>query len=128
MDSINASDYTSSNQAEIFPSDINERIDELSLVIRDTKADGDEPFDEDVAELNALENFRHEVARLTDNHFDEATIVPEDKFAEHARDWAHGISDIDFLDSYVDWDKFARDLRSDRYQVLYLGDDLVYVR
>jgi hypothetical protein len=128
MNSISAGDYVSHDQHEIFAGDINDRIEQLRKTTREARQDGDEPFDEDVAELDALVEFRDQVQVETGNHFDEATIVPADQFEEHARDFAHGIADIEFLDTYVDWPKFGDDLKSDRYIELELGDSTVYVR
>jgi hypothetical protein len=128
MNGISADDYVSMSTHEISPTDINDRIEDLKKTVREAQHDGGEPFDEDVAELDALVAFRDEVERITGNHFDEAAIVPASTFEEHARDWAHGITDVDFLDTYVDWAKFADDLKGDRYAEVNFGDDIVYVR
>ena len=125
---ISPDDYVSHDQHEIFAADLNARIDELKKTIREAQQEGDEPFDEDVEEADALIDFRDRVQAETGNHFDEATIVPEAQFEEHARDWAHGIGDFEFLDTYVDWEKFADDLKGERYTELDFGDEIVYVR
>jgi hypothetical protein len=126
---ISASDYVSMSQHEIFPTDINDRITWLRSVEKDNGAAEElEMCDEEREELAALVDFRDRVQAETGNHFDEATIVPEDQFTEHARDWANSIADLDFLDSYVDWDEFAADLKGDRYTEMELGDSTVYVR
>lgn len=127
MGDITVGDYVSQSQHEISASDINDRIETLKGVIREAQQEGDDPFAEDEAELAALIEFRNEVQRTTGNHFDEATIVPEDEFRDWARDWAHGIGDFEFLDKCVRWEEFAEDLKGD-YTALDFGDDLVYVR
>lgn len=128
MAAISTGDYVSQSAAEIFSSDINDRIETLKGQIRESLQEGDEPFDEDVAEYDELREFRDRVQAETGNHFDQATIVPDDRFEDHARDWAHGISDFEFLEKYVDWAEFAKDLRTDRYIQMSFGDDLVWVR
>ena len=129
MAAISASDYTSHDQHEIFAQDINNRIEELKRGIREAQQESQEPDADDVEECDALIAFRHRVEAETGNHFDEATIVPEDEFQNHARDWAHGISDFEFMDKYVKWEEFAEDLKTGgQYNALDFGDDLVYVR
>lgn len=127
MGDITVGDYVSQSQHEISASDINDRIEALKATIRECQQDNQEPDEDDERELAALIEFRDEVQRTTGNHFDEATIVPEDEFRDWARDWAHGIGDFEFLDKYVRWKEFAEDLRGD-YTALDFGDDLVYVR
>ena len=104
---INAEMFTRAGQSEIRTADITNRIDGL----RDD-----------------LTTFYDQVERVTGNHFDEATIVPEDSFVQHAQDWARSLADFDFLDSYVNWHRFAYDLRSERYTEVEFGDDTVYVK
>ncbi len=128
MGAITVDDFVSRGQNEIFVSDINDRIETLKRQVREAQQDGGEPFVEDEDELAALVEFRDRVQAETGNHFDEATIVPEDLFEDHAKDWAHGIGDFEFLDPYVNWEKFADDLKGERYIELDFGDDLVYVR
>lgn len=128
MGAISTDYYISGNQSEIFACDINNRIEELKRQIREVQQDGDDPFVEDEEELAALIEFRDRVQVATGNHFDEATVVPDDLFEEHARDWAEGLGDFEFLAPYVNWEKFADDLKAERYTQLDFGDDLVHVR
>jgi hypothetical protein len=129
MSAISVDDYLDPNRNEIFAQDINNRIEHLKGQIREDQQEGRIPDEDAVAECDALIAFRDAVEVATGNHFDQATIVPEDEFENHARDWAHGIGDVEFLDPYVDWERFAADLRAERcYVAMDLGDDLVHVR
>jgi hypothetical protein len=128
MAAISVGDYIGGNHREITPSEITARIDELQKAPLGLADEAYELSDDEEDELAALIDFRDDVERHTGNHFDEATIVPEGEFQDHARDWAHGIGDIDWLDSYVNWAEFASDLKGDRYVELDFGDDTVLVR
>jgi hypothetical protein len=124
---IRTDDYASRNQNEIFASSIVNRVEELHTEVHENNMAGE--YDEDAtAEWEALLVFRGQVERVTGKHFEEATIVPEEMFTEHARQWANELADIEFLDTYVNWEKFAADLRADRYTTLAFGVDIVYVR
>ncbi len=130
MNNIDLSNYLQPRQYEIYHGDITARIDELKTYRDGVDFDhGMEFADDDLAELTALIDFRDEVAGRTGNHFDEATIVPENLFAEHAREWAAEIAggDADFLYPYVNWERFADGLKGD-YMPVALGDNIVYVR
>lgn len=128
MAAISVGDYVGGNHREITPNEISSRIEELQKAPLGLPDEAYELSDDEEDELAALIDFRDEVERVTGKHFDESTIVPEGEFQDHARDWAHGIGDFEFLDTYVDWEKFATDLRGEQYAELDFGDDLVYVR
>jgi hypothetical protein len=125
---ISIDDYRRAGQREIVPADISDRIETLRkapLGLPDEAYDLDE---NEEAELSALVAFRDRVEQVTGNHFDEATIVPADEFEAHARDWAHGIGDFEFLDRYVNWAEFAEDLAAERHAEVDFGAEIVYVR
>lgn len=127
MSVVAADDYASQTQHVIFPDDIDNRINELKKTIRESQQEGDDPFDDDVEECDALRRFRAEVERVTGFDFDAATLVPGSMFGEHAQDYAESVADIDFLSPFVDWERFADSLKSD-YTALDFGDDTVYVK
>lgn len=126
---ISVDQFLSTHDTEIFASEISDRIKQLEEEISEAQQSGDDrdTIEELSWEYDELVAFRDEVERRTGNHFDEATIVPEDLFAEHARGRAEEIADIDFLSEFVDWDRFANHLKGD-YQQVNFGDDAVYIK
>jgi hypothetical protein len=79
------------------------------------------PLDYDEAlrleELEALHDELSEVGGIHKAASHGIGLVDEDSFEEFARDYAHGISDIDVIDGYVDWGRFAADLVMDYRQI-----------
>lgn len=126
MASISADDYTIHDQHVILPDDINNRIHYLRQATQGSQRQGSAP--EDIEEFNALRDFRDEVCARTGRRFAEATIVPESQFEDYARYEAHAVADIDIVDAYVDWARFAGNLKNDGYVALEFGDDTVYVK
>lgn len=128
MASIRTGDYMSQIDHEIVGSSLTARIEELRKAPLGLDDEAYELTEDEEDELAALRAFRDEVEQVTGNHFDEATIVPAEEFTEHARDWAHGIADLELVDTFVDWEKFADSLKNDAYKPLAFGDDEVWVR
>jgi long-subunit acyl-CoA synthetase (AMP-forming) len=121
-------DFIPADDTQVAGSDITARIDELTSEIREQLDEGNEADEDLVAEKEQLIAFRDDVERVTDNHFDEATIVPANRFTDLMREWAeenHEVSPA--LADYVNWKRFAGDCKGD-YRRLDFGDDVVYVR
>ncbi len=78
--------------------------------------------DEDEREIYAaLDNLRDEIGR---EWKDGVTLIREDHFEGYARDEANDIWGVDkmgTLESYIDWGRWAEDLRND-YQSVEVGD------
>jgi hypothetical protein len=126
---ISVDQFLTRHDTEIFAGEVNDRIHQLKEEIDEAHENGDDhdALEDLTRERDQLVAFRDEVELRTGDHFDSATIVPEDLFTEHARSWAEGVADIDFLAPFVDWDCFADSLK-DGYTELEFGDDTVYVK
>lgn len=125
---ISVDDFLRTNDTVLLPSAVNDRIDERKAAIREAQQDGLEPVEEDVAEANQLIDFRDEVQRITDDHFDSATIVPDDLFADHIREWAEEAYAVaPDIGIYVDWTRFAAG-QYERFQQADFGNDVVWVQ
>jgi hypothetical protein len=120
---IDGSDQT------IDPSDVNTRIDRLVDLGKAFQDEPDQVSDDEREELAALRALRSEVQRSLAGReaWSSATIVNEYHFTEYARDYAHGISDLDIVDAYVNWDEFAASLKLDYMEVTF-DDATFYVR
>jgi hypothetical protein len=120
---IDGSDQT------IDPSDVNTRIDRLVDLGKAFQDEPDQVSDDEREELAALRALRSEVQRSLAGReaWSSATIVNEYHFTEYARDYAHGISDLDIVDAYVNWDEFAASLKLDHSEVTF-DDATFYVR
>jgi hypothetical protein len=120
---IDGSDQT------IDPSDVNTRIDRLVDLGKAFQDEPDQVSDDEREELAALRELRSEVQRSLAGReaWSSATIVNEYHFTEYARDYAHGISDLDIVDAYVNWDEFAASLKLDHSEVTF-DDATFYVR
>jgi uncharacterized protein YdcH (DUF465 family) len=129
---IDIGDFLTGRNTEVCAGEIRDRINQLNDEIQQAQQDGMPLGDPDLTDLQKrlgqLLEFYDEVKRVTGNHFDEATIVPEDLFEDHMRDWAHENGEVSAdLAGYVDWEKFAAAARQD-YAVLSFGNDTVLVR
>jgi hypothetical protein len=120
---ISGSDQT------IDPSDVNTRIEELRQKTVHATVYPADMLDDEREELAALRELRSEVQRSLAGReaWSSATIVNEYHFTEYARDYAHGISDLDIVDAYVNWDEFAASLKLDHSEVTF-DDATFYVR
>jgi hypothetical protein len=118
---IDGSDQT------IDPRDVDTRIDVLADLVE--QGQDDEVRQDDLEELAALRELRSEVQRSLAGReaWSSATIVNEYHFTEYAREYAHGISDLDIVDAYVNWDEFAASLKLD-YSEVSFDDATFYVR
>src|SRR5215207_10832844 len=112
---ISASNYTSHTEHVILPRDIDKLIESLRKAAVGLPDEAYELTEDEEVELAALTAFRDEVVRVTGKLFDEATIVPEDEFEDYARDWASEIENIELVDAYVDWKRFADALKNNDY-------------
>lgn len=125
---ISLDDFLLAGDTQVSGCCITARIDELTGEIRERLDEGSVLDDDLIAEKEQLIAFRDDVERVTDNHFDEATIVPADLFTDHIREMAEENEDVSStIADYVDWERFAADCKGD-YRRLDFGDDVVYVR
>lgn len=127
MADIYLGNYQDPTQNELFARDVQARIEELKSSIRKAQQSGEDLDEHDVREYDALVTFRDRVESQVDRNFEDVTIVPDDSFADYARDYAESLSNIDHLATYVDWDAFANALKAD-YTPLVFGDETVHVR
>lgn len=126
---ITVDDFLGVDDHELYATDLNESIAAFQADISEAQLDDGEPDPDDVAAHEQLVAFRDEVERLTGNHFDSATIVPDEHFEDFARGWGEEAYDVtaDGIGDYVDWGRFADDLKG-QYQQVDFGDDLVWVK
>ncbi|KKL58132.1 hypothetical protein LCGC14_2228430 [marine sediment metagenome] len=109
--------------------DLAKELEELTDQEEDEDA---EPLDEDERDrLEALRQLEADfgpgsgsIARQAEN---ESTMIPEDEFEGYAQDLADslgytGSSDENPLYAYIDWERWAEDLKADYTEVEYDGD------
>ena len=59
----------------------------------------------------------------------DVTLIPEDEFEDYAQELAYdcGLINRDHtLDSYIDWERWADDCKSDYTTITFDGDDYLY--
>lgn len=117
------------NEMNLYPYEVDKRIAELEDLAEQARSDLDLMDDEEREELAALRELREDVQRAVASReaWDSATIVSDDGFTEYARDWANSLADLDVVDSYVNWDEFAANLKQD-YATVEFDGSTYYVR
>lgn len=105
---------------------VDSQIEELERILAE---EGEGGLDlEGHEELAELRDFRVQV-RAKVNAWSQATIVEADCFEEHVRDEAENLYGVgaDDLGPYVDWERYARDMKMD-WGVVVVGGVTFYVR
>lgn len=118
--------WIDSDNLDIYPNDVDGRIAELM-----PRVGSDELDDEELLELAALRKLKQDVKSATGRDWavwHAATIVHEDGFTDYARNYATEIADLTLVESYVDWERFARDLKGDGYSTISFDGATYYVR
>lgn len=94
------------------------------------QCDGDGEIEDEItrSQLDELEEAYEEITGYSGDG-DSATLIAEDEFVDHARELAddiHGISDLEWPFSHIDWDAAADDLRMDYSEIEIAGIYYLY--
>lgn len=109
--------------------DLEELAKELAE-LRERKEDEEQewPLDDDehprLADLNDLES--QLFTDMADYASNEATMIPEEEFEDYAQDFAYDVgfakrADDNPLHMYIDWERWADDLKIDYTEVTFDG-------
>lgn len=123
-----AEDYTDFDTHRLDLASLTSRRDDLVGEREDYEAEGETLPDSDAEELNALNAFLAQIDRLgIDHDYADAAVESEfESFVRYQAEEDHGL-DAGGLGDYVDWERYAKDRRSE-FEELELDGQVVLVK